>query len=326
MNNSPQNTSARTAQIIVVSLNPTLDLILEVKDFQIGLHQKGRQLAQLPAGKGLNVSRTLHALGVSSIITGFVGQQSMPEFEQALQDSRITGQFFAVPGHTRQNITVIDPSRSTDTHIRQQGLKVTKQDLERLGSKLSLLAEQGTVMVFSGSLPPGVEPVDFARLLRICSQDRAKIVVDVSGEALKAVVSEGLWLIKPNSKEFAQLTGKVDQSFKQMVDSARQINKVENVLISLAEQGAILVNRTTAIRAFMDSESSTQVLNTVGSGDGLLGAFLAGLVQGKDPQDCLSLAVAVSWAACQTPTPAAFDMEVVERARTRVRVEQIGRL
>jgi len=322
-----QDSPAQTAQVIVVSLNPTLDFVLEVEDFQVGLHQLGRQLQRAPAGKGLNVSRTLNTLGVSSIITGFVGQESLAEFEQALQDTRITGEFFAVPGHTQQNVTVIDPSRGTNTHIRQQGLKVTKQDLERMSNKLSLLAEKGKLVVFSGSLPLGLTSADLLRLLHICSQAGARTVVDSSPLALAAAVGEGLWLIKPNREEFAKLTSQADQSLQQMVHSAGELtNRVENVLISLAEQGAMLVNRQLAIRAYIDSSEPMAVLSTVGSGDSLLGAFLAGIVQGQDVQDCLSLAVAVSWAACQTSAPASFEMDIVEQVRAKVRMEQLGGL
>ena len=89
---------ASDAPVVVVTLNPAFDLILEVDNFQIGVHQLGRELQLLPAGKGLNVCRTLDALGTSSIITGFLGQESISDFEQALHDTSITAQFFTLPG------------------------------------------------------------------------------------------------------------------------------------------------------------------------------------------------------------------------------------
>ena len=319
------DTSLQAAQIVVVTLSPTFDLILEVDDFRIGEHQLGRELQRVPAGKGLNVSRTLDSLGSTSVITGFVGRQSMAEFERFLADTAITGQFFAVPGHTRQNVTIIDPSRATDTHIRQQGLQVTRQDLERMGNKLSLLAENGTLVVFAGSLPLGVAPADLAHLLRICSQAGAKTVIDCSGKVLAEVISQGPWLIKPNRAEFAQLVRRDDQTIEQMAHTARELtDRVDNILISLGEQGAMLVNKQSAIRASMDPAKAAKVVNTVGSGDSLLGAFLTGLVQGQDLKTSLSRAVAVSWAACQTSLPASFEAQLAQRVRPQVTVQQIG--
>ena len=319
----PDN-SPELADVVVVTLNPTFDLILEVPGFQLGSHQQGRQLQRLPAGKGLNISRTLDALGVASIITGFVGQQSLAEFEQVLLDTRITGQFFAVPGHTRQNVTILDPSSSTDTHIRQQGPEITKHDLDRIGAKIALLAGRDTLVAFAGSLPPGVSPADFVRLLRICSDEGARAVLDTSGPALDAAVDQRPWLIKPNRNEFAQLIGRSEQSIEQIVRSARELtDRVPHILISLAEQGALLVTQDLAVHAVMDQSDSAAVANTVGSGDSLLAAFLAGLVQRQDMQTALSRAVAVSWAACQTSLPAVFDPELAQQMLNRVRLEHI---
>ena len=317
-------TSPELAEIVVVSLNPTFDLILEVPGFQIGSHQQGRQLQRLPAGKGLNVSRTLDTLGVASIITGFVGQQSLAEFEQALLNTRITGQFFAVPGHTRQNVTILDPSASTDTHIRQQGPEITKHDLDRIGAKIALLAGRDTLVVFAGSLPPNVSPADFIRLLRICSDEGAKAVLDTSGPALAAAIDQRPWLIKPNRKEFAELTRSPTQTILQIAQAARELtDRVQHLLISLGEQGALLLSEDLAVHAVMDPPDSAAVTNTVGSGDSLLAAFIAGLLQSQDMQTALSHAVAVSWAACQTSLPAVFEPELAKRMLTRVRLEHI---
>ena len=321
------DTPAQDIPIVTVSLNPCFDLILEVANFQLGHHQLGRELQLLPAGKGLNVCRTLNSLGLRSIITGFVGQESMAEFEQTLADTDIIAQFFVLPGRTRQNVTIVDPSQLSDTHIRQRGLKVSRQDLERMGKKLGLLAEKDRVMVFAGSLPPGLGPAALVRLLRICKEDGARTVVDTSGQALAAVVREGAWLIKPNREEFARLTGRSGQSIEQMARAARRLtNQVHNILISLGKEGALLIDPNSAIWARIEPTKPTKMLNTVGSGDALLGAFLAGIVQGRDVQSSLARALAVSWAACQTPSPASFETRLARKAQSQVRIEQIGGL
>ncbi len=321
------DSSAQNALIVTVSLNPVFDFILEVANFQLGHHQLGRELQLLPAGKGLNLCRTLNSLGLRSIITGFVGQESMTDFEQPLADTAITAQFFVLPGRSPQNVTIVDPFRATDTHIRQRGLKVTRQDLERMGKKLGLLAEKDRVMVFTGSLPPGFSPEDLTRLLRICKEDGARTVVDTSSQALAAVVAEGAWLIKPNREEFAQLTGSSEKSIEQIARRARRLtNQVHNILISLGKEGALLIEPNSAIWAHIELTKPSEMLNTVGSGDALLGAFLAGIVQGRDMQNSLTRALAVSWAACQTASPASFETRLARKVQSQVRIEQIGGL
>lgn len=321
---STKNNSIHTAPVVTITLNPAFDLILQVENFQLGKHQLAQLLESLPAGKGLNVSRTLSTLGLSSIITGFIGRDNRLQFRQALGDYMITGQLFTVPGRTRQNITIIDPINQTDTHIRQRGLEVTKRDLRKLGKKLSLLADNNRLFVFAGSLPPGATAKDLARLIRICRQGGARVAVDTSGQPLKAAVDEGLWLIKPNRQEFAQLTEQADQTTEQIIISARKLtDRVENILISLGKHGALLVNRQAALKAALDTKESTPAVNTVGSGDSLLGAFLAGVLQGLDLPDCLAKAVAVSTAACRTPIPASFDPQTARQIHAQITTEQL---
>lgn len=321
-----ERSSTQVPPIVVVTLNPTFDLILEAENFQVGRHQRVKVVDYLPAGKGLNVSRTLSTLSISSIITGFIGQENSTEFRQALDDDKIVGQLFTVPGRTRQNITIIDPVNSSDTHIRLPGPEVSREDLTKLGKKLSLLAEKGGLVVFAGSLPPGAEAEDLARLVRICRDAGAMVAVDTSGEPLKAATAQRLWLIKPNRAEFAELSGQADQTLEEMVTSAgRLTDRVENVLLSLGKEGALLVNRSTALRAWLEKEESAPAVNTVGSGDSLLGAFLAGIRAGLDLPDCLAQAVGVAWAACRTSIPASFSDEVARDMRTHVQLEQMKR-
>lgn len=51
-------------------------------------------------------------------------------------------------------------------------------------------------------------PEDFyARVARIGKDMGAKVVVDTSDEALRLALSEGVYLIKPNIREFRELIG-----------------------------------------------------------------------------------------------------------------------
>ena len=137
-------------------------------------------------------------------------------------------------------------------------------------------------------------------------------------------MDHNLWLIKPNRREFAQLTGRSPETISQIARIAREFtDRIPRLLISLAEQGAMLITEDLALHAVIDSPDSTAVANTVGSGDSLLGAFLAGLVRGQDNSTALGRAVAVSWAACQTSLPAVFDPDLAEQAFSRVRLQHI---
>lgn len=81
---------------------------------------------------------------------------------------------------------------------------------KEIGALLQVLGNYDDVdyLVVSGSLPPGTSTEVFHELANIAKQINGKLIVDTSGDGLKAAVKEGLYLIKPNLRELASLVGK----------------------------------------------------------------------------------------------------------------------
>ena len=191
--------------VITVTMNTAIDRVLEVKGLSVGGHLSGRLIARVPAGKGVNVSRTLAALGVPSVATGFVGRGQLEEYERSLAGIEVQPQFLAVEAITRENITLIDTDAGIETHIRETGEPPTPGDLDRLRNKLNLLAKPGGLVALSGSLPSGVA-VDYAvDLVDMVLSKGSRVAVDGSGELLHALRDRKLWLIKPNVQELAAI-------------------------------------------------------------------------------------------------------------------------
>ena len=58
--------------IYTVTFNPSLDYIVSVDDFRLGLTNRTDSELILPGGKGINVSTILNNLGIPSTALGFV--------------------------------------------------------------------------------------------------------------------------------------------------------------------------------------------------------------------------------------------------------------
>jgi len=232
---------APAASIITVGLNPAIDRVMEVPDFRLGGHQLGRVVRRTGAGKSVNVSRVLAAVGTPSIATGFLGADSRAEFDAVLQPPLMRNQFFILPGRTRENITLVDPLARQETHIRDVGLKVDARGLKRLTSKLELMVAPGGIVVFSGSLPPGMSAEDFGRLIDTCRAAGARVAVDTSGDALAALADRALWLVKPNAAELSQLLARPLPDIARRVAAAKELTaRIELVLLTAGAEGAYL--------------------------------------------------------------------------------------
>ena len=62
--------------IYTVTLNPSIDYLVEVENFQMGMVNKTSMAQKYPGGKGINVSRVLKRLGIETTVLGFIGGQT----------------------------------------------------------------------------------------------------------------------------------------------------------------------------------------------------------------------------------------------------------
>lgn len=306
--------------IITVTLNPAIDRIMEIAGFQVGGHQRGETVARVPAGKGVNVARALSELGVASIATGFVGRGQLEEYETSFRDSLVQPQFLAVDGRTRENVTVIDPTSATETHLRDKGLSPTPSDIGRLRNKINLLAKPDRLFVFSGSLPTGMETSHVVELTDIVLSKGAKVAVDGPGDLLAALRDRALWLIKPNRDELAVLdrasTGQIHGQGSHGEDEIRRIasaltDRIGVVIVSCGAAGGYLFSSQTSLRGRVDFDPA-RVRSSVGCGDCLLAAFIAAQNRGDGIESAYRYALSVATAASFEVVPGRFARAGVE--------------
>jgi 1-phosphofructokinase family hexose kinase len=302
--------------IVTIGFNPAIDRILECPDFHVGGHQTATQVARLAAGKAANVSRALAYLGVDSLATGFVGMDEMEFFHTELMGAgpgRILCRFIDVSGRTRENISVLDPKRHIETHLRGKGFAVTPAERDLLEKKITHEIQAADVAVFAGSLCAGIGPEDQVKLINRCNQQGARVVVDCSDDALRAAVSAKLWLIKPNVEELRQLVGgAVDDTVQSLVAAARPLlENVQEILISRGARGAILLTREGHWSGAMEHPSPA--VRTVGCGDHFLAGYVAERMAGRDPEAALRFAMAVGAARASSTDLAEITLDAVKQ-------------
>jgi len=311
-------------QIVCVTLNPAVDRTFEVNNLEIGQHAKGRLVFTHPAGKAVNVARVLQHLGRSCILTGFVGEAQRKLFEDSFDPALVHTQFFGVQTPTRENITLVDTSRGTETHIRDIGQGVGEDDISKLTRKLEILARPNVWMVFSGSLPQGLTVECFWSILQTVVGRGARVVLDSSEAALGVGRKVPVWLIKPNLRELAELAGMPTGTPGQIVAAARSLGKAtQAALVSAGEDGCYLIDRRRALHAHL-TRLPRKAVNTVGCGDSLLAGFLAARAEGRRVEDCLRHAVAAGTGACFQLRAGEVDPAEVARIVPQVEVEPLN--
>ena len=273
------------ARILTLTLNPALDLTVRLARLEPGEVNRSDNVLTHAAGKGVNVAQVLADLGHLVSVGGFLGEENPQAFNALIARRGFGDAFIRVAGETRSNIKIAEQDgRVTD--INAQGPCVDEHAQKHLLKMVDIIGPEFDAVVVAGSLPRGVSPQWFQGLLETLKNLGLKVVLDTSGEALRAGLQAGPWLVKPNTEELAEALGNASDAVSQL----HQLG-VEHVVVS---DGAAGVNWYRPGAALHATPPEVTVASTVGAGDSLLAGMLHGLLSGDTPEQTLRRATAIA--------------------------------
>ncbi|HEY2420815.1 MAG TPA: 1-phosphofructokinase [Neobacillus sp.] len=256
--------------IYSLTLNPSVDYIIQLEDFQLGNLNRTISETKFPGGKGINVSRVLKNLGITSKAIGFNGGFTGDYIEEYLHNEKIETDFVKVNEDTRINIKL---KTAKETEINAKGPNISDQDFQLLKKKIAQLTP-GDLLVLAGSIPSTLPKTTYEELVKICKAQNAEFVVDAEGDLLKNVLPFHPFLIKPNHHELGELFETTISSSREVIPYGKTLIEMgaKNVIVSLADKGAIFINKDMSL--FADVPKGV-VRNSVGAGDSMVAGFLA---------------------------------------------------
>ena len=280
--------------IYTVTFNPSLDYIVSVDNFKLGLTNRTGSELLLPGGKGINVSTVLMNLGIESTALGFVAGFTGDEVVRRLEQMGVKNGFIRIPdGFTRINLKL----KSIDgTEINGQGPEISEEKVEQLMVQLDELSE-GDVLFLSGSIPASMPSDAYQKIMERLKDKAVRIIVDATQDLLMNVLPYHPFLIKPNNHELGDIFGVQLNTRKDVIPYGKKMQEMgaQNVLISMAGEGAVLI---AADGRIFDAPAPKGVLvNGVGAGDSMVAGFMAGWMEKKDYEYAFHMGVAAGSAS-----------------------------
>jgi 1-phosphofructokinase len=304
--------------IYTITLNPSIDFVVEVETLQ--LHQVNRMKKEhkYPGGKGINVARVLHRLGAETTALGFVGGFTGRFIEEALRREGIPARWIRVNEDTRINIK-LKTGANEETEINGQGPSIPPEAFQQLNEQLEQVPPGDTV-VMSGSIPPSLSPSVYEEWAEALSDRGVRVAVDVAGPALKRAANRHVFLLKPNHHELGQLFGVRLNTMEEVVDYGRKLQQAgaTHVIVSMAGQGALLFTENATYRSTVPKGT---VVHPVGAGDSMVAAFLADYEKTNDAVSAFKTAVAAGSATAFSPD--LCTKEQVEQLRKEIDIEAL---
>jgi 1-phosphofructokinase/tagatose 6-phosphate kinase len=312
--------------ILTVTLNAAIDRTVAVPNIRLGQRHRAVESRTVAGGKGVNVARALKLLGKPVIATGFAGGATGARIVELLAEEQILNDFIRIEGESRTNLAVIDPTTGMQTEINERGSEIGEGEVERLVERLLYLARGASICVLAGSLPPGVDPDLYARMITELRALGVITVLDTDGEPMRIGLRGEPNVVAPNESEAEEAVG---HEFNDRDDLALGLTSLVEMgaqeAILTRPDGCVAVVGEGAERGWYEARiEPLEPVAAVGSGDAFLAGYVGARHAGLPPRDCLANGVACGAESTQHFGAGTLDPREVERLLPRIEVAELA--
>jgi 1-phosphofructokinase family hexose kinase len=311
--------------IVCAAPNPSIDKLFLTDVVRVGEIHRPQRVVARAGGKALNAARAARTLGADvravALLAGHAGRWIAEELER----EGVPADAVWAPGESRSALSVADGRAMTEFYER--GDAPGPEAWERFVAAVEAAARGATWLSISGSVPPGIDPAEGARLVAAGHAAGARVAVDQHAATLAAALATGADLVKVNHAEASELTAEDDplRAARALADALAAAGAPDPVaIVTLGEKGALAVTTGAVLRGDLDVRGPYPT----GSGDSFLGGLLSAAPPagaGADPDRwAAAMAVALGAACANAEAEGAGTLDperarvLAERARGRI--------
>jgi 6-phosphofructokinase 2 len=310
--------------IVTLTLNPALDLSADTDEIVPSHKLRCVEPRRDPGGGGINVARVLRRLGREVRAVFPIGGLIGAHLAELVRAEAVDVVAVPVESETREDVTITERLSGRQYRFVMPGPVLTQNEVTACLDALDLADAHPEFVVASGSLPAGVTPDVYAAVARRAKAHGVRLIVDTSGEALRAALREGVWLVKPNLRELREFTGMALGDEAGQIAAARDIlarGDAQMVALSLAEKGARLITKS---QAWAAHAPPVDMVSAVGAGDSFVGGLTWALSRDLPLPEALRHAVAAGTGALLSHGTGLCHAEAVQTLLPQVSVTEIA--
>ncbi len=283
--------------IATITLNPAVDLFIETPEIEYDKVLRSTSSMRVAGGKGINVSRMLHALGEKTCAVVMVGGTTGQDFLNLARRDGIEVFPVETSAPTRINVVLHDISTGQHIKVNTPGEEMDPGFMTGLRRELQRNVGEMKALVLAGSLPPGLPRHSYAELVQWARGSNIPTFVDTTGNALGRVISEKPEVIKINRTELEEVLERPLPDAESIARVACQYvgTGIRAFCVTMAADGAVLANNNGAWHCKPPEVSDHRA---VGAGDCFMAGLVSSFLKGSRGADLLAYATACgcAWA------------------------------
>lgn len=310
--------------IYTITFNPALDVGGVVDNLVPNEKSYVHDQRCTPGGNGINAGIIAHRLGAEVTLTGFMGGANGDVISSLLDKEKIHHEFIPIQSSTRMNVTVSNTKDHKQTRLSFPGARVRKAEWDQLIKFVEKIKAEEDLVVIGGSLPPGISTQKVSSLIRMLKKRKIFCMVDMPAESLRKVLNAKPSFIKPNLKEFQELTKSQATTIQDVLQEIRKLNKsVPLICVSSVEGGAILANES---QACFGKTPKLTIHSTVGAGDSMVGAMATVLARNPHTplKEILQIGLAASSATLSESGMTLGSSKKMREFKSRIKVKSLS--
>jgi len=305
----------RVDRIVTLCMNPALDITTGTEVVRPTDKLRCSTPRYDPGGGGINVALVAQNLGAAAMAVFPAGGPAGELICNLLAAEGLASHRIPIGGCTRESLTVNEASTNRQFRFVLPGPQLTVAEQTECLLQLRHAAAGASIVVASGSLPPGVPPDFYQQVANVCTELGVTFLLDTSGGGLTHVNS-GVFLLKPSVRELRECVGRALETEDEQLAAAGEFierGAARHLLVSLGAAGAMLVSRDRAQRFAAVPVTIPPGGSGVGAGDAMLAGVAVGLIRGWPVDEAARLGIATGAATLLTPGTAPCTRADAER-------------
>lgn len=300
-------------RLATVTLNGTLDRVIQVPDLVLGTIRDSADLLTLPGGKGINAARTALSLGSEVMTTGLVAGLCGDWICALLESEGIRHRFVRLPfGESRISTIIVDPKMGQSTVINDLGPSVPVEMWPQIRHQLVRAVQGYPWAILAGASLPGLPSSVWGDLCSDLQAQGQLVCVDTRDEWLAKALPARPFVVKCNQHEAASLLGQVVDTPAQARDAVcKWVDLgITFAIITMGRLGAVAAQRG---QVWHIIAPVVDALYSIGSGDAMLAGMVVCLDRGASLPEAVRYGVALGAANTLSPGSGRCDMDALPR-------------